>query len=856
MSQPALRSTSWFVAAAVVAGCSPPPPADMGPCAAAGITAESRFASGSREGHADPLGARAAGQARAGRIHDPAQIRQPDDARHVVRVGDFVIANEKIAAYIEAEGESDGYSAFGGEILALETVGEDGRPTGISQYGETLLAISKQGVNPDSITVIQDGSDGKAAIIRVSGRLANLPFLDTLSAFFPQEFNLPAALDYVLEPGSEKITVRLSLMNPDKEEVQLSTFQNIGFFQSARSRLFTAASGYAVPKGEHPWVAFDGGRSAFAWRMPGAKMKFFIEVSGFQFFTSSGLSVDGCGKKTLDYVELIPGAPGIDGALAALRRVDGDATWREVRGKVVDGGGATIGGALVHVMAADGRYVTRAVSDPGGKFLLHLPPGAMRLAATMKGYIAQAPVDVAPMMNDLTIKLAANGSLLVTARDQASKQPLPVRVQVIPTNAPVAAPAEWGVSDETRGRIHQEFAVTGEARLTLPPGEHQVVVSRGYEWEIHQQKLTIEAGKQATVDASLLHSVDSTGVMCADFHIHSFYSADSSDPVEYKVRGAIADGLEIPVSSEHEWIIDFQPTIQKLGLTKWAYGFPSEEFTTFTWGHFGIIPIRPRPEAVNNGAVAWIGKKPPEVFQTIADLPEKPVLIINHPSGGGFGAYFSSTHFDRATGAGDPEWWSDKFGAVEVFNDSDFDANRDKSVADWFALLNAGKIVWAVGSSDSHSLRSSPVGYPRTCMPFGHDDPTRLSAEAVRDVLARGAATVSGGLYMAVTGPGGVGPGGMVMQKGPFPVQVVVQAPKWLEATTLEVIVDGETVDTIQLQESMGALARRYEATVMVSAKQPRALHWVVFHASAKGRDLAPVSPGRKAFGVSNPILF
>ena len=40
-------------------------------------------------------------QARAGRITNQGQIFQPSDARHKVRVGDFVLANDKVAAYIE-----------------------------------------------------------------------------------------------------------------------------------------------------------------------------------------------------------------------------------------------------------------------------------------------------------------------------------------------------------------------------------------------------------------------------------------------------------------------------------------------------------------------------------------------------------------------------------------------------------------------------------------------------------------------------------------------------------------------------------------------------------------------------------
>jgi hypothetical protein len=323
------------------------------------------------------------------------------------------------------------------------------------------------------------------------------------------------------------------------------------------------------------------------------------------------------------------------------------------------------------------------------------------------------------------------------------------------------------------------------------------------------------------------------------------------------VRSALADGLEIPVSSEHEWIIDFQPIIQQLGMTAWAFGMPSEEFTTFMWGHFGIIPIQPRPDQVNNGAVPWIGKQPPEVFHSISGLPERPVLIINHPRSSSFQGYFEAAGFDRSTATGDPTMWSDEFGAVEVFNDSSLEENRSKSVADWFSLLNHGKRVLAVGSSDSHRYRSSPVGYPRTCLRFGHDDPRQLTQDKVRDALRSGDVVVDGGLYMTVSGPGGVHPGATIpMASGPQMFQIVVQSPTWLKAQHLEVIVDGETVSTQELQESVTPQGRRYELTVPVTPPAGAAgSHWVVFHASADG-DLAPLHPGRHPFAVSNPIYF
>ena len=817
-----------------------------------------RFPSGTADGSADPFAAKAAGQARAGRIHDAAQIVQPDNARNKVRVNDFVLANEKIAVYIEAEGPSDGYNPLGGDILALETVGADGRPTGVSQYNETLVMLARQTVQPDKVSVLADGSDGQAAIVRVSGKLVNVPFLDTFAGLLPDEYGFPAALDYVLEPGSPRVLLRLHLVNTRLDPVDFTNKQFFGFFQANRSQVFTEANGYAESKGETPFVAFDSRKSAFLVKSLGSPMRAEIGISGFQLYSLKGLALDPCATKTLDYAEMVVGAPGIDGLLETKRAFYKEPAWREVRGTVKETGGAALDGALVHATTAGGQYLSRAITDATGAFVIHLPPGDAQLTPTLKGWAIPAATPVAASSSTATVNLALpkRSTIQVNIADATSSEPLPARVQIIPQTKVAGAPASFGVKDEdVEGRLWADFAITGTTQLPVPPGQHRVVVTRGYEYELYDAPATTAAGTTTTIDVKLLHSVDSSGVMCADFHIHSHFSADSDDEPELKVRGAIADGLEIPVSSEHEWIIDFQPIIQRLGLAKWAFGFPSEELTTFNWGHFGIIPITPRPDAVNNGAASWIGLKPPEFFRTVNALPEKPVLIVNHPSDTAFLGYFSASSFDRAAAKGSDDLWSDEFTALEVFSGADFETSRDKSVGDWFALLNAGKTYWTTGSSDSHHERSSPVGWPRTCLNFGHDDPTKLSAETVRDVLRVGNATISGGLLMAVEGPGGVSPGGMAA-KGSY--KVTVRSPGWLSASTLEVIVDGITTETRPLTATAGLSGpgKVYEAIVDVSPTQSKPRHWVVFHAKSDAADLAPLHPGRKAFAVSNPIFF
>jgi len=828
-----------------------------GPCLAQGISDKSRFPAGDSLGHREPLGAKAAKQARASRITDSSWIRQPDSARHVVREGDYLLINDKVAVYIEAPGVSDGYQPFGGDILALDTVTADGKPAGKSLYGETITALSRQVLSAETVSVLNDGSDGKAAVVRASGVLKNLPFLEFLGYVLTEEFSFPVAFDYILEPGAESVKVRLQLMNTRAEDLALYRHQLFVLFHSSRSAMFSASRGYDDLDGDQDWIGFDSGDVSFAFRPLTGPVTPIIGRSGSVIVNGSGLGAKGCSTLSTDYVEFIVGGAHSDGLGEAVRRVLKQPAWRAVTGTVSDSAAAPKAGAWVHALRPDGSYLGRTQTDERGAFTIHLPSEPTQLIATQYAQAASTPKTVAPTDNTASLRLDTVGMLSVVVTDKGSGVALPVRVQVIPMTPPKSLPRTWGVRDEANGRIIQEFAVSGSARISVPPGMHRVVVSRGYEWDLSDQTVTVEAGKTTELKAELTRSVDSTGVMCADFHIHSYFSADSSDDVEYKVKGAIADGLEVPVSSEHEYIIDFQPIIQRLGLTRWAFGVPSEEFTTFAWGHFGVVPIRPRPEAPNRGAVQWYGKKPPEVFHTIAQLPDKPVLIVNHPRSDGFQGYLTAASFDRTTVSGDPDLYSEEYGALEVFNDSDFESNRNKIVQDWFALLNSGKRIWAVGSSDSHSLRSSPAGYPRTCLKFGHDDPTKLSPEAVRDVLRAGQATVSGGLYMTVRGPDGESPGGEIRSAGgPVTLQVTVQAPSWLAAKRLETIVDGETVATEELRETVSPQGRRYETSVTVRGKAGRSQHWVVFHASSGTADLAPVHPGRRPFAVSNPIFF
>lgn len=858
----AISIRGLLLVAPCVLSCSQPAELVKPPLEGVCATAPAAFEVGDPKGHADPFGAKAAGQARAGRIATLDGIAQPAHGRQHIDIGDFVLANDKIAVYIEDKGLSDGYARFGGEILGIDAIGDDGKPKGLSRYVETLTGLSIEMINPTSITVLSDGSKGDEAIVRVVGKLEGIPFMQgPLEKLFPRRYGFDAAYDFVLRPGEERVTMRVGIANSTTEDVdfgnQFTMDELFGFFQYNQSQMVTREFGYTEPKGKVDYVGFDSGPWNFAFRMPGEQFSYGLTISGFSLFYGPGFLAPACTQTILDRAEIIAGGPDYDGLQEAIRRVAKETPYREVKGKVTSSMGEAVGDAWVHVLDAKGEYQTRARTRADGSFTVHVRPDEpMTIVPQKRGFATHPGFGITAQETDVTIPLDAHGTIHVVAKDKGSNEALPVRVQVIPAMPESETPDTFGVEDEKNGRLHQLFVMNGDATITVPPGTHRVVVTRGYEWEILDTEVIVNPGETTNVDAVLEHSVDSTGYMCADFHIHSALSADSNDPIDYKVQGAIADGLEIPISSEHEWVLDFGPIVEKMGMTKWAFGMASEELTTFTWGHFGVVPMTPEQKNANNGAVDWVGKDPKDVFALVRALPDNPVLIVNHPSGSGFGAYFSAAQFDRNTGTGKDGFWSDDFDAIEVFNDSDFEANREESVADWFALLNHGMKYWAVGSSDSHALRSSPVGYPRTCLNFGHDDPKKLSKTIVRDKVANGPALISGGLFMTVSGPNGEEPGQVVKTAadGTATFTVTVQAPSYIDATKLEVLVNGESKSVEDLLPMGAGTGKKFVNQVKVTLDAAKQGNWVVFHAKGE-KDLAPLHPGRRPFAATNPFF-
>src|SRR5581483_9179541 len=240
--------------------------------------------------------------------------------------------------------------------------------------------------------VLADGSDGKEAVIRVVGTLKNVPFMEAFAKAL-HTLSWRGAVGFALAPGEEVLHIRGMLLNPSDEDRQLLGLDATmhGFFHSSRNHLFTPEKGFGQPA-DASWVAFESpNETSFAWRAAG-KMKFSIDVSGFQWFNGPEVDVASCKTASFPYADVIVGGLGLDGLREAIRRADAMNSWHLVTGTVKDGFGAPIPSAIVSVQAGDGSLLTHAISDAMGAFSLHAPPETVTVTAWSRGYPQAAPL--------------------------------------------------------------------------------------------------------------------------------------------------------------------------------------------------------------------------------------------------------------------------------------------------------------------------------------------------------------------------------------------------------------------------------------------------------------------------------
>jgi len=427
-------------------------------------------------------------------------------------------------------------------------------------------------------------------------------------------------------------------------------------------------------------------------------------------------------------------------------------------------------------------------------------------------------------------------------------------------------------------------------RVAVAPGRYRLTATRGLEWDVASLDVKLPApGSEARVPPfALARAVELPGTTSADLHVHAQASDDSGATNEARIRGFLAEGIDLIVTTDHDHLGWYEPALASLGARGRLRVVQGVEVTSsapsptapWTLGHHNAWPIPYRRLAPHQGA-------PPSQLPSLAELYASlrseygaRVVQMNHPLGRspGFDRGAFLTHLGVAGEPYDPSLPLDAepnrlllepapdgrtraidFDALEVMNGRDWDQYlRTREV--WYSLLRQGIRRTATGNSDSHGP-DEIAAYPRNY----------VSVERSAEAAKLDAALVEGRSFFT-TGPlllrftaNGAGMGDtLVVPGGRVRVEIAVAAAPWVPLEEVRLLVDGRVVRRQRERapappgpvriEGVVELSLRRDAFLTLEAGAPPELAAAERARDDGGAYARAVAPGFVSQLVANPI--
>ncbi|MDX1695206.1 MAG: CehA/McbA family metallohydrolase [Ketobacteraceae bacterium] len=743
-----------------------------------------------------------AGRATATRLTEPGfELTGPNA---IASEGDYILANDRALFAITGMGEQKTYYHYPGilvDAVALKDCRQDseehffelplmvGKLNAVEQHRSTFRAFKAE-----SIEVLNDGSNGDAAIIRATGAdnyywLLELTLMgDAVLAAEPkylsEPFDLKLVVDYILEPDSSTLKIEYNLINTRRG----FNSYNIAFvlMASGQGPTLNTFSAFDVDLAglglQHriPWVTTNENGNAYVYsadtdvltttRIAGvdALLDANQMANTFlgQFLSPAG--EDGDSRQQRFFVTVT----NADEYNAVRTHVDNVPMVSEVVDtpvsvQVTDSlSGDPVPRARIQFQTKKQRFLEgwpwetflTAYADENGYFsgsvpvFKYLQDQVYRVVVSAPGRVDSVPVPLYradqadPLAQQLDISLEGQGELAYSIVDENGAG-MPAKITLF-QNGEV---------------VERIYSISGEGRQPLAPGTYQVGVSRGFEYGIHNTEITVPAFATTTLNATLKHWVNTEGYLSYDAHVHSAPSPDSEVSKEDRIRTAVTAGLEIVVATDHEIITDLAPAVSNVGADNYIATIIGQEVTASLPNHTIAFPLNPDP-AKTRDFIPWYGLDIAEVFAAEKAAGAR-IRTFAHPRG----EYLDIIEWDRIAGApaanlnpaslglpADAALWSWDFEAMEYMN------GRQKVFSsgifeDWMSFLNHGHRIIATGASDVHDYMTP--GSPRTYFRSSTDHPPAFDIDEMVASVTGGDVVVSFGAFarVGINGVAGLG---------------------------------------------------------------------------------------------------
>ncbi|MBB5035125.1 CehA/McbA family metallohydrolase [Prosthecobacter vanneervenii] len=495
--------------------------------------------------------------------------------------------------------------------------------------------------------------------------------------------------------------------------------------------------------------------------------------------------------------------------------------------------------------------------------LLAIPPGTLQdgnnllviEAPTALDDIEAGPVIIAPKTS---AELLSGAQVEVTVTDGQRGDELPCRLTVTRADGTLQ-PLRAKPAGDVAVRVGVVYTRNGKARLSLPPGDYILHAGRGFEWGVSREALTLQEGESRKVAVKLRREVDTKGWIAADSHIHTLtYSGHGDAKIEERMLTIAGEGIELAISTDHNHHTDYAPQAASMGVAKSFTPVIGNEVTT-KHGHFNAFPIEPGARVVNHQQEDW-AKLLPDIRAT----PGVKVITLNHPRDlhSGF-IPFGGIQFNPKTGRHRQAEALVGIDAMEVITSAAMQSDIHLLYRDWFALLNCGHRIAAVGSSDSHDVNRFILGQGRTYVAAKDADPANPDLDEVWRSYKEGRLLVSLGLLAQLRVDDKFTVGDLATGlKEKVKAEVIVSGPAWTQADHIELFANGTLIREQKIEDN-----HRAGEKARIVWELPKPAHDVHLVVIATGPGVTepfweiprPYQPSSKSFiprvvGSTNPI--
>ncbi|MCA9122115.1 MAG: CehA/McbA family metallohydrolase [Planctomycetaceae bacterium] len=373
--------------------------------------------------------------------------------------------------------------------------------------------------------------------------------------------------------------------------------------------------------------------------------------------------------------------------------------------------------------------------------------------------------------------------------DADRQQPIPCRITILNADGALQTPGCQS-NDHLAVRPGIVYTSTGHASFGLPEGSYRVIVGRGFEYSIDESELAVKAGDKISRTLSIRREVPTEGYVACDTHVHTrTHSGHGDATVQERMITLAAEGIELPVATDHNAHIDHDPFAREMKVRRYFTPVVGNEVTTRT-GHFNIFPVAQGAKTPDHRSDEW-----KQTLGNIFDVPGVQVAILNHARDVHGGTTpFAPQQFNDAVGENTAGWYMG-FNAMEVVNSGATQTDVLQLFHDWMALLNRGYSITPVGSSDSHDVGRHFVGQGRTYIRCDDRDASNIDVARATESFMHGNVMVSYGLLAELKVNGRYQSGDLAKVAGDeVTVDLRILGPRWVSVDKVMLFANGELV--------------------------------------------------------------